>query len=283
VAFAGSYHGLSYAPLAACGLRASYREPFLAQLNPWVRFVDYPASEAQGHAVLGAIEEELVGGGVGAVLFEPILGRGGCIVPPPGFLSELVALAHRHGALAVADEIWTGLGRSGQWLYSTSVGAQADLVCLAKGLGGGIPVSACIGSAELMQAWSREHEVVHTSTFAGAPLACAAALATLTVLERERLVERAALVGERLFEALSGLREAFDVTVHGRGLMLGIELGTRGAAVRVARGLLERGYLVSTGGGQRDALVLTPPLNIPEALLFEFVPVLRATLEDSVR
>jgi 4-aminobutyrate aminotransferase/(S)-3-amino-2-methylpropionate transaminase len=157
---------------------------------------------------------------------------------------------------------------------------EADLICLGKGLGGGLPISAVVGSGEVMRAWERDEEVVHTATFSGAPLACAAALATLDVLSREGLPARAAVVGERWRQAL---KEALpvDIAVRGVGLMIGIDLGAgRGAASRLAQSLLERGYLTSTGGGAREVLVLTPPLNIPEALLYDFVPQLVAALRD---
>jgi 4-aminobutyrate aminotransferase / (S)-3-amino-2-methylpropionate transaminase / 5-aminovalerate transaminase len=280
VAFHGAYHGLSYGPLAACGLRSSYRTPFVAQLNPAVVFLNYPMTAGDASSTLADAERLLGRGDVGAVLIEPVLGRGGCVVPPSGFLGALASVAHHHGALLVADEIWTGLGRTGQWLLSVADGVEPDLVCLGKGLGGGVPVSACVGKAEIMQAWSQEAEVVDTSTFAGAPLACAAALAALEVLENDHLVERAATVGERFSRELAaGLSGCPVQDVRGAGLMIGIDFGRGGAARDVARRLLERGYLVSTGGGPRDVLVLTPALNVPEALLAGFIPELRAVLE----
>jgi 4-aminobutyrate aminotransferase/(S)-3-amino-2-methylpropionate transaminase len=192
-------------------------------------------------------------------------------VLPLEFAQALHERARQHGALLVVDEIWTGLGRSGQWLHSDTWGLRADLVCLGKGLGGGLPISACLGSSELMACWSREAEVVHTSTFAGAPLACVTALATLDVLRRGKLVERARAVGDAWRERLRARLAPLGLEVRGQGLMLGVDLGGKpGAAVTVLRGLLERGYLSSTGGGQRETLVLTPPLTISEALLERF-------------
>jgi 4-aminobutyrate aminotransferase/(S)-3-amino-2-methylpropionate transaminase len=269
LAFTGAYHGLGYAPLAACGLRSSYREPFSGQLNPSVRFVDYPASPEAAMATLSAAREALEHEAIGAVLVEPILGRGGVVVPPEGFLTSLAELARRHGALLVVDEIWTGLGRSGAMLYSLATGVTPDLVCLGKGLGGALPVSAAIGRGEVMQAWSREDEVVHTSTYAGAPLAAATALATLDVLEREALVARSRELGERFRRELANaLAFAPDIAVRGEGLMLGVDFGRRsGGARAVLQKLLAQGYLATTGGGGRDVLVLTPPLTIAEALL----------------
>jgi 4-aminobutyrate aminotransferase/(S)-3-amino-2-methylpropionate transaminase len=281
LAFRGAYHGLSYGPLAACGLRDSYRTPFAEQLNARVSFVAYPADDAAAAQALDEARSLLAGGDIGAVLVEPILGRGGVVVPPAGFLVSLAQLAREKGALLILDEIWTGLGRAGSMLRSVADGVVPDVVCLGKGLGGGLPVSACVGTEAVMLAWRREPEVVHTSTFAGAPLACAAAIATLDVLSRERLVARSAEVGGRFRDALRAALEGVRgiAGVRGEGLMIGIDLGPRpGAASQAMLRLLERGYLVSTGGGGREVVVLTPPLNIAESLLTEFVATAREVL-----
>jgi 4-aminobutyrate aminotransferase/(S)-3-amino-2-methylpropionate transaminase len=281
LAFRGAYHGLSYGPLAACGLRDSYRAPFAEQLNARVSFVTYPADDVAAAQVLDEARGLLAPGEIGAVLVEPILGRGGVVVPPAGFLASLAQLAREKGALLILDEIWTGLGRAGSMLRSVVDGVVPDVVCLGKGLGGGLPVSACIGTEAVMLAWRREPEVVHTSTFAGAPLACAAAIATLDVLSRERLVARSAEVGARFRDALRAALEGVRgvAAVRGEGLMIGIDLGPRpGVASQAMLRLLERGYLVSTGGGGREVVVLTPPLNIAEPLLTEFVPAAREVL-----
>lgn len=285
LAFSGAYHGLGYGPLAACGLRPSYRQPFVHQLNGHVRFLDYPASSTTLGAVLDATLQELSEGQVGAVLVEPILGRGGVLVPPTEFLPELARLCALHGALLVADEVWTGLGRAGSMLSSTS-GCLPDLICLGKGLGGGLPISALVGRREVMQSWRQPAEVVHTATFAGAPLACASALATLDVLRRERLPERAHELGGRFRQALSAAVSTHPLVpgVRGAGLMLGIDLAARpGAGAALAQRLLERGYITSTGGGEREVLVLTPPLNIAEDLLLGFVPALCEALDELAR
>jgi 4-aminobutyrate aminotransferase/(S)-3-amino-2-methylpropionate transaminase len=283
LAFRGAYHGLSYAPLAASTLRESYRAPFSAQLNAHVRVVDYPRDENSAARVLDEADVALRSGEIGAVLIEPVLGRGGVVVPPPEFLPDLARISRARGALFVADEIWTGLGRAGAMLASVEAGAVPDVVCLGKGLGGGLPVSACIGSDAVMHAWRRDAEVVHTSTFAGAPLACAAALATLDVLSREALIARSAMLGERWIERLRGvLKKVRSVSdVRGRGLMIGIDFGARsGAASRAQQALLERGYVVSTGGGSRETLVLTPALSISDEQAFAFCDALAGALSD---
>ncbi|MFZ5893884.1 MAG: aspartate aminotransferase family protein [Myxococcota bacterium] len=280
VAFHGAYHGLGYGPLSACGLRESYRDPFADQLNPNVVFVEYPSSASELEQALAGVRSACSNATIGAVLVEPILGRGGVVVPPPAFLSELAVVCRTNGALLIADEIWTGLGRAGKLLCATD-SVVPDLVCLGKGLGGGLPISAVLGRADVMQAWQQPREVVHTSTFAGAPLAAACALTTLDVLEQEDLVARARDVGARFRDELrSRLARQFpDVAVRGEGLMLGIDLGPQpGKGSHLQQDLLTRGYVTSTGGGRREVLVLTPALNIDERLLAAFADELESAL-----
>jgi len=281
IAFGGAYHGLGYGPLAACGLRESYREPFAAQLGQHVRFAPYPWSPVVLAETLQLVHAELVQGTVGAVLVEPILGRGGVVVPPPEFLPELARLTREHSALLVADEIWTGLGRCGELARSFS-SCLPDLICFGKGLGGGLPLSAVVGRRELMQAWQRPAEVVHTATFAGAPLACRAALATLDLIESEGLAERARSLGARFEDGLAAVLAPRGLAVRGAGLMLGVDLGPRpGAAGTLMGALLRRGYLTTTGGGKREVLVLTPPLLIEPELLLDFPVALAAALDEA--
>jgi 4-aminobutyrate aminotransferase/(S)-3-amino-2-methylpropionate transaminase len=280
VAFEGAYHGLGYGPLAACGVRPSYRLAFADQLNTHVTFAPYPRAERDLDRALGAVEQALRGGDIGAVLVEPVLGRGGCIVPPPAFLPALSEAAHRHGALVIADEIWTGLGRTGSMVRSTAAGAPADILCFGKGLGGGLPISACVAAEDVMMAWAGETEVVHTSTHAGSPLACAAAIATLDTLRFKKLPVRAREVGERaraaFRDALAGLPSV--VEVRGEGLMIGIELDSGARGLAAMRGMLSKGYVVITGGMRSETLTLTPPLTIPEERLVEAAAALRDVL-----
>ena len=281
VAFDGAYHGLSHGPLAACGLRPSFREPFVHQLNPHVRFAPFPSDEASLGATVRAVTAALAPGEVGAVLVEPILGRGGCVVPPPGFLRELRAACDRSGALLVCDEVWTGLGRSGAWLASADQGVSADVLCLGKGLGSGLPVSACVGTERAMAAWGGHGgATIHTGTHFGAPLACAAALATLDVLEQESLPDRARVAGEDWTRVILDRTAGRGVVaVRGRGLMIGVALeGGASRALAVVRALLARGWLVLTGGPGGDVLTLTPPLAIDETLRLAFVEALRDAL-----
>jgi 4-aminobutyrate aminotransferase/(S)-3-amino-2-methylpropionate transaminase len=284
VAFEGAYHGLSHGPLAVCGLHPAFREPFAAQLNPHVTFVPYPASDEALGRTMARVDEAVRRGDVGAVLVEPILGRGGCLVPPADFLPRLRAACDAAGALLVCDEIWTGLGRSGAWLASVDAGVLPDLVALGKGLGAGMPISACVGVADAMAAWGAHGgTTIHTATHFGAPPACAAAVATLTALADRRLVERARGVGERWKAWLSERTAGRGVVeVRGRGLMIGVALsGGSARALAVTRTLLERGWIVLTGGPRGDVLTLTPPLDVDERLLEAFAGELAAALSVS--
>jgi 4-aminobutyrate aminotransferase/(S)-3-amino-2-methylpropionate transaminase len=273
LAFEGAYHGLGYAPLAACGYRESFRLPFAKQLNPHVRFAPYPADDGSLDAALGAARRALSHGDIGAVLVEPVLGRGGCVVPPEAFLPALALLAREAGALLIADEIWTGLGRSGSLLASSRFNVVPDVICLGKGLGGGLPISACVARGPIMEAWRNTPGVVHTTTFQGSSLACATGIATIDAVRAKKLDERAERVGSA---CIASMRAAFqDVArvrrVSGLGLMIGIVLDSAQTAAQARRALFARGYITLTGGRAGNVLTLTPPLNIDEDLLEGFV------------
>ncbi len=260
LAFDGAYHGLGYAPLAACGFSQSFRAPFAEQLSQNVRFAPFPG--VRGATAKASLElvRELLDAQIAAVLVEPVLGRGGCVVPPSGFLAEVAALARAQGALVIADEIWTGLGRTGALLCTRAEGVLPDILCLGKGLGGGLSISACIAPAEVMAGWTRA-ATIHTSTHAGAPLACATALATLAALEREGLIGRARALGDAARAELAE-RVGDRAVVRGAGLMIGVQLADAASAQHAMAALLERGFLTITGGVAGDVLTLTPPLTI---------------------
>lgn len=277
VAFHGSYHGLSYGPLAALGFAPSFREPFEPHLGVPVSFVAYPESEAGLDASLTSVRAELAKGDVGAIVVEPILGRGGCVVPPASFLPALRSLADEAGALLVVDEIWTGMGRTGGMLASDPV--VPDVLCLGKGLGGGVPISACVGRARVMDAWGGHGgSRIHTGTHFGSPPACAAALATIETIRSRDLARRARTVGDA-WRAELRTTCGERVRVHGTGLMVGITLGDAAEALAVSRALLVRGFIVLTGGVAGSTLTLSPPLTIEPGLLSAFA----ASLAEIVR
>ncbi len=277
IAFEGGYHGLTVGSLAVTA-RPDFREPFRARVHQGVAFAPFPQREEEAEVALAEVQrllsEGIPGGGgqphqaVCAVVVEPVQGRAGVRIPPPGFLARLAELTLADGSLLIFDEIFTGLGRTGVVFEHEREGVLPDLVCLGKALGGGLPLSACLGSREVMDAWPESGgEALHTSTFLGHPLSCATALAFLDVLEGEKLVARSlylgALIVDRLNEALSTLAGVRQV--RGRGLMIGIELGSEdggpaaGLGARVAEAALGRGLLVLPAGGQGEVVEIAPP------------------------
>ncbi|MGH7482003.1 MAG: aspartate aminotransferase family protein, partial [Longimicrobiales bacterium] len=211
VAFQGSYHGLTYGALSVTG-RTEFRAPFQPLLGGQVRFAPYPA-EVGGAAVsaLDSVRAELATGDVGAVIVEPVLGRGGMVVPPVDFLPGLRALCDEHGAVLIFDEIYTGFGRTGRWFACEHAGVVPDIMTVGKSLTGMLPLSAAIGTAAVMDAWPPwSGEAPHTSTFLGNPVSCAAALAHLRAIGRGGLVERADVLGRRVGMRLEAWARRLD-------------------------------------------------------------------------
>ena len=262
VAFEGAYHGLGMGALDATW-RPFFKEPFRARLPGLTAFARYgDASDARRVGRESAAP-------IGAVLVEPVQGRGGERVPPRGFLRELRALCDEEGWLLVADEVYTGFGRTGRWFACDHEDVVPDLLCVGKGLTSGLPLSACIGRAEVMDAWPRSGgEAIHTQTFLGNPALCAAALASLRVLEEEKLTNRAAELGERALAFLaSAATSSRIVQCRGLGLMLGIECDSSQTAGAACGSALSRGLILLPCGDDGRVLSLTPPLCIDGDLL----------------
>jgi len=273
VAFEGGYHGLSFGALDATW-RRDFREPFEARLPQATAFASYGDADSVSGA---ASRLAAAGHPVGAVLVEPVQGRGGERVPPAGFLRALRQRCDEAGWLLIADEIYTGCGRTGRFFACEHEDVAPDLICVGKGLSAGMPLSACLGRAEVMDAWPTSHgEAIHTQTFLGHPASCAAALAALRVIEREKLVERSAhLGGELLARLRAELAGAEPVAgVRGLGLMIGIACASPAIAQSVTRRALEQGVIVLPSGEGGSVLSLTPPLSIAEPLLEHAVSVL---------
>jgi acetylornithine/N-succinyldiaminopimelate aminotransferase len=243
VAAEGSFHGRTMGALALTH-KAAYREPF-EPLPGHVTWVPYGDSEA----LAAAVTEETA-----AVVLEPIQGEAGVVVPPEGYLADARRITHEHGALLWLDEVQTGIGRTGDWL-AHDVALGADIVTLAKGLGGGIPIGATVGlggAATLLEPGN------HGTTFGGNPVACAAALAVLDTIEREGLLDAARTRGHQLSDVLAGVE---GVRPEGRGLLVGAQLPGQTAADVVARGQ-QQGFLLNNTGPAR--LRFAPPLTIAE-------------------
>jgi 4-aminobutyrate aminotransferase/(S)-3-amino-2-methylpropionate transaminase len=270
VAFEGAYHGLGLGALDTTW-RPFFRAPFEGRLPGCTVFARYGDADDVVRAAGGSAQP------VGAVLVEPIQGRGGGRVPPSGFLTELRRRCDTEGWLLIADEVYTGFGRTGRWFACDHEGVVPDLLCVAKGLASGMPLSACMGRAEVMDAWpASEGEALHTQTFLGHPPGCAAALACLVVLEEEKLLENAAESGAAALEFLRGALggETRVADVRGLGLMIGIECDRPETAARACSAARSRGIILLPSGDDGRVLSITPPLCIERDALIAALAIL---------
>ncbi len=264
IAFRNSFHGRTLGALAATG-QDKYKDGFGPL--PGVTHVTYGDTEAVRRAM---------GPDVAGILVEPVQGEGGVLPAPPGFLRELRTLADSHGALLLADEVQTGIGRTGSFLAMQQEGVQADVVALAKALGGGVPIGAMVCKKFLEEALPPGS---HGSTFGGNPLASAAALAVLDVLENDGLLAHVKQRGEELSALLAKTVAKFPKLVEcarGRGLLQALVLREGVDARKVMSALQESGVLLTIAGGQ--ALRFSPPLIVTRAELEEGVALLERAL-----
>jgi 4-aminobutyrate aminotransferase/(S)-3-amino-2-methylpropionate transaminase len=304
LAFHGSYHGLTYGALSVSS-REDFRAPFAAQLGPNAVFAPYPYAY---RSPFGSDPDEVcattlryveylldtpatASEGIGAILVEPVQGRGGDVVPPDGFLPGLRRICDERGLLLVLDEVYTGFGRTGRWFACQHWNVVPDVMVVGKALTGGLPFAACIGTDAVMEAWPRSRgEAIHTSTFLGNPVGCAAALASIAVLRDEGLVERSASAGARLQARLREVagRHPRVGEIRGLGMMIGVEMvrdrATREPAPdlagRVVVEALRRGVLLLGGGIHGNVLSFSPPFVITDAQADAALTVLAEILAD---
>ncbi len=281
VAFHGGYHGLSLGTLVLAGI-PKFRDPFAALVPDTTTFLEYPAN---GHddvdAALAHLRETLgARDDLAAIVIEPLQGRGGCIVPPPGYLRGLREFCSARGMLLIVDEIYTGFGRTGAWFACEHDDVVPDIICIGKAMGGGFPISATVARPEIMDAWpASSGEALHTSTYLGNPMGCAAALATIDELERNGLPERARTLGAALGSRLTSLRAHACVRdVRGRGMMWGVHVTDGAFADRVVKRALALGVIVLQAGPDGDVLSITPPLVIGETSLYRAIDLLERAI-----
>ena len=262
VAAQNAFHGRTMGALALTG-QQSKREPF----EPLPGFVT--------HVPFGDVDAlaDAVGDDTAAVFLEPILGEGGVVVPPDGYLAQAREITRRHGALLAIDEVQTGVGRTGQFFAHSHDGITPDIVTLAKGLGGGLPIGACLAigpAAELMTPG------MHGSTFGGNPVCAAAALAVLRVLDEENLMDNAGVVGNKLQHEIESLAHPLVDYVRGRGLLRAVVL-TAPHAKAVELAARDAGFLVNAAAP--DVIRLAPPLIITADQIDGFVAALPGILD----
>ena len=281
VAFAGGFHGRTLGSLSVTTSKAAFRaghEPLAGGVHvvPYPRAELAPTLEALSRLFLEQVEPERVA----AFIVEPVLGEGGYVVPPDDFLPALRELCDASGIILVVDEVQSGFGRTGRLFACEHVGVAPDLMTVGKGIASGFPMGALVGRAELMDAWAPG---AHGTTFGGGPLACAAADATLDVLEDEGLLENAGLRGAQLVDGLrelAGAHPELIVDVRGRGLMIGIGLASADVTARLRTALLERRVIVSTCGPDSSSIRLSPPLVIGDEHVQRFLDAWRDVLRE---
>ncbi|HEY1975473.1 MAG TPA: aspartate aminotransferase family protein [Candidatus Baltobacteraceae bacterium] len=285
VAYRNAYHGLSLGALPLCGVE-KFRTPFAGALGPSAIFLEYPHNVAganTGAAVATAREAIERDGNVAALIVEPIQGRAGCIVPPPGYLAALKDVCTELGVVMIADEIYTGFGRTGTWFAVEHDRVVPDIICIGKAMGSGFPISACAGRPEIMDAWPLSTgEALHTSTYLGNPMGCAAALATISEIERMALPAKARQAGLALASRLDALRARKNVSgVRGRGLFWGIQLRDAATADRVVKRALASGVIVLQAGPEGDTVTVAPPLVITDRQLSRGIELLEAAIRSN--
>ena len=259
-----SFHGRTLATLTATG-QPKYQEGY-EPLPGGFRYVAFNDKEAL---------KAVVSAKTCAVMIEPVQGEGGIHVPVDGYLQYARELCDKYGALLIFDEIQSGMGRTGNFLAGQTYGVKPDIITLAKGLAGGVPIGAFLASEKVAAAFAPGD---HGSTFGGNPLACAAALAVLTTIEQEDLMKNAAELGDYLIDKCKSLQLKYPKlikTVRGKGLMVGIELTRPGR--EVVDLCMDRGAIINCTAG--NVLRFVPPLNIGRNHVDEVVAIVDAVLE----
>lgn len=299
IAFRGAFHGRTYGALTLTASKSKYHQG-MGPLLPGVHHVEYPyclrrcPADASGRCAVAAGEEierllatTVAPSDVAAIVVEPVLGEGGYVVPPAEFLPTLRRICDRHGILLVCDEVQSGMGRTGRNFAVDHFGVRPDIMCVAKGFGNGMPIGAVVAPAAVMRAW---HPGDHGTTFGGNPVACAAAIAVVEVLEREKIVERAATLGAATMARLRTWRawapELADV--RGLGLMIGVEFlrsdGTPAAdlVADIRDRALRRDVLLLGCGTDENVIRLAPPLTIPEDELSRGLDVFEQSVREAL-
>jgi putrescine aminotransferase len=274
----GGFHGKSMGSLSLMG-KASFREPFASGLQD-VRFVPYGDADALDRQ-MGILDA--VGQLPAAVVLEPVQGEAGGVVPPDGYLQKVREICTRHGTLFIADEIQTGMGRTGTLWGVDHAGVVPDIMCMGKSIGGGVmPLSAFVSTPEIWEVLI-PNPIIHSTTFGGNPIACVAGIAAITVTLEEDLPGQAARKGDYLLKEIGALQKKYPQVlsdVHGKGLLIGMEFPTDPIGFKCAAGLFKRGVLVAGTYSKARTIRIEPALGIADPLLKEMLNRLEDTLKE---
>jgi len=301
VSFKGSYHGGTYVAMSISGILS--RE-LVESIHPIreVHFIDYPdpyrnpwnidgysSPSELTNTVLDLVEKKIkeLQGDVAMIVFEPIQGDGGVIIPPSDFPRGLRELADKYNIVLVADEIQTGMGRTGKWWGVEHYNIAPDLIVSGKALGGGMPISAVIGKSDII-----DSPPIIGFLFSGHTLCASAALATISVIEEEKLVERARVLGDYVLKRLREFQEKYDIIgdVRGCGLMIGIDIvknrktkePDRATALKICWRAWEKGLITMTFGKHGNVIRIAPPLNISKLDLDKGLEIIEDSIKDTL-
>jgi 4-aminobutyrate aminotransferase len=297
IVFQGSFHGRTVGTMSLTTSKTIYRAGY-QPLMPGVFVAPYPYAYRYGwdekqtsqwclDELDYLLHSQTAPHETAAILIEPVLGEGGYVVPPAGFLKGLRSICDQHGILLICDEIQSGFGRTGKWFAYEHFNVEADIIVVAKGLASGLPLSGVISSLELMDKWEPGS---HGGTYGGNAVACAAAAETIRVIQDESLLENTLERGSQLQAGLRHMQETYPSIgdVRGLGLMIGTEFRTsdhkpdKGTAKAVVQECLEAGLLLLTCGTWDNTIRWIPPLTVDEAQITQSLDIFRKALEVSV-
>jgi putrescine aminotransferase len=277
----GGFHGKSMGSLSLMG-KATFREPFRGGLQD-VRFAPYGDSIALRSEFEKA---EAVGTPIAAFIVEPVQGEAGAVVPPPDYLPRARELCNRFGALLIADEIQTGMGRTGKLWGVDHSDVTPDIMCVGKAMGGGVmPLAAFISTSKIWEVLV-SNPVIHSTTFGGNPIACAAGIAAINVTLEQDLPGQAAVKGQRVITGLKDLQARFPnvmTAVRGKGLLIGLEFPTDSIGYAFASGLFRRGVLVAGTYSKARTIRIEPALDISTSVLDDMLNRVEDTLNQIYR
>ncbi|MED1471565.1 aspartate aminotransferase family protein [Bacillus salipaludis] len=299
VSFLGGFHGRSMGALSLTTSKSKYRRylPVGANMTyqlPYAKPAETPGgmdpevywSEQVEKDFERLFSHQVTPEEVAAVILEPVLGEGGYVVPPKGWLQKIREICDRHQILLIFDEVQTGFGRTGDWFAANRFGVIPDIMAIAKGIASGLPLSATVASKELMEQWTIGS---HSTTFGGNPVACAAGCATIDVLKEEKLVENARVLGEYALNRLIELKDKHPVigTVRGIGLMLGVEIidpvtgkPNGEGLMKILEKSLDKGIIFYLSGNKGEVIRMMPPLTVDKKHLDQGISLLDEAISE---
>ncbi|MFJ5624436.1 aspartate aminotransferase family protein [Peribacillus loiseleuriae] len=298
ISFTGNFHGRSMGALSVTTSKSKYRKyqqpSMLAYQLPYALPEYLPEGkdpeiffpEKLEKDVKSLFRHQVDPEEVACMILEPVMGEGGYIIPPKAWVKKVREICDHHGILLIFDEVQTGFGRTGEWFAAQTFDVTPDIMAIAKGIAAGLPLSATVASKELMEQWPLGS---HGTTFGGNPIACSAALASLSIMKEEKLLENTKEMGQYTLSRLEQIKEKYDVVkdIRGVGLMIGIELQNRETGepdgelvMNVLNRCLEKGVLFYLCGNSGEVIRMLPPLNVTKEQIDDGIQMLDEALSE---